>query len=351
MTGSAGSPMRSGPRGAPDPRLFERNDPLNWLTNYVRPKIRALVGTGRTEVPENLWHQCSACERMIFHRDLEANQRVCPHCGHHMRVGPDYRFTALLDEGSWQRLEPPKAPVDPLKFRDLKRYSERLKEAQAKTKVHDALEAAEGTIDGLPVVLAVMNFGFMGGSMGAAVGEAFVQAARRAVANGAAFIIVTASGGARMQEGALSLMQMARTTIAVDEVKEADLPYIVILTDPTTGGVTASFAMLGDIHIAEPGAVIGFAGARVIEQTIREKLPPSFQRAEYLEQHGMVDMVVHRFELRPTLARLLNLLQRPRRNDGPLIESIAEATEVEVLPPEQGLLAPARDPGDADERQ
>jgi len=285
---------------------------MNWLTSYVRPRFQALVrSTGKAEVPENLWHQCPSCERMVFHRDLDANQRVCPHCSHHMRVGPAYRFQSLFDEGSWTRIELPKAPVDPLKFRDSKRYSDRLKDAQAKTKSQDALEAAHGKVDGLPAVIAVMNFDFMAGSMGAGLGEAFVTAARLAVLQEAAFIVVTASGGARMQEGAVSLMQMARTTIAVEEVKEAGLPYIVILTDPTTGGVTASFAMLGDIHIAEPGAVIGFAGARVIEQTIREKLPDGFQKAEYLLEHGMVDMVVHRFELRETLARVLGLLRRP----------------------------------------
>ena len=285
---------------------------MNWLTSYVRPRFQALVrSTGKAEVPENLWHQCPSCERMVFHRDLDANQRVCPHCSHHMRVGPAYRFQSLFDEGSWTRIELPKAPVDPLKFRDAKRYTDRLKDAQAKTKSQDALEAAHGKVDGLPAVIAVMNFDFMAGSMGAGLGEAFVTAARLAVLQEAAFIVVTASGGARMQEGAVSLMQMARTTIAVEEVKEAGLPYIVILTDPTTGGVTASFAMLGDIHIAEPGAVIGFAGARVIEQTIREKLPDGFQKAEYLLEHGMVDMVVHRFELRETLTRVLSLLRRP----------------------------------------
>ena len=284
---------------------------MNWLTSYVRPKLRALVGQQeRNELPENLWHQCVACERMVFHRDLEANQRVCPHCNHHFRVGPDYRFGALLDQG-WQRLELPKAPADPLKFRDLKRYSDRLKDAQTRTKVADALEAAAGEIAGLRVVLAVMNFEFMGGSMGAAVGEGFLAAARAAVERRAAFVVVTSTGGARMQEGTVSLMQMARTTIAVEEVKEAGLPYVVVLTDPTTGGVTASFAMLGDIHLAEQGAVIGFAGARVIEQTIREKLPPGFQRAEYLLDHGMVDIVVHRFQMRDTLARVLDLLMRP----------------------------------------
>lgn len=299
---------------------------MNWLSNYVRPRFRALVrSSGKPEVPENLWHQCQSCERMIFHRDLEANQRVCPHCGHHMRVGPEYRFNSLFDDGSWARIELPKAPVDPLKFRDAKRYSDRLKEAQAKTKAQDALEAAHGRIDGMAAVVAVMNFDFMAGSMGAGLGEAFVTAARLAAMQDAAFIVVTSSGGARMQEGAISLMQMARTTIAVEEVKEAGLPYIVILTDPTTGGVTASFAMLGDIHIAEPGAVIGFAGARVIEQTIRETLPEGFQKAEYLLEHGMVDMVVHRFEMRATLARVLGLLRRSKVE--PAARAEAEAGE------------------------
>ena len=283
---------------------------MNWLTNYMRPKFRALVrSSDKPEVPEHLWDQCPSCERMIFHRDLQSNQQVCPHCSHHMRVGPDYRFEAMFDAGSWQRIELPKVAADPLKFRDVKRYSDRLKDSQAKTKVDDALEAAHGKIGGQPAVIAVMNFAFMGGSMGSAVGEAFVTAARLAVMQEAAFIVFTASGGARMQEGAISLMQMARTTLAVEDVKEAGLPYIVVLTDPTTGGVTASFAMLGDIHIAEPGAVIGFAGARVIEQTIREKLPEGFQRAEYLLEHGMVDMVVHRFKLKSTIANILDILR------------------------------------------
>ncbi|MEZ5864741.1 MAG: acetyl-CoA carboxylase, carboxyltransferase subunit beta [Geminicoccaceae bacterium] len=309
---------------------------MNWLTNYVRPRFRALVRSGtKPEVPENLWHQCSSCERMIFHRDLEANQRVCPHCGHHMRVGPEYRFQSLFDEGSWSRIELPKVPLDPLKFRDSKRYADRLKEAQGKTRTQDALEAAHGRIDGLPAVVAVMNFEFMAGSMGAAVGEAFVTAARLAVLQEAAFIIVTSSGGARMQEGSVSLMQMARTTLAVEEVKEAGLPYIVLLTDPTTGGVTASFAMLGDIHIAEPGAVIGFAGARVIEQTIRETLPEDFQKAEYLLEHGMVDMVVHRFEMRATIARLLGLLFRRPQQAEEQVEKNATVRPVEAV------LAPA----------
>jgi acetyl-CoA carboxylase carboxyl transferase subunit beta len=286
---------------------------VSWLTDYVRPRIRALYARDKPDVPENLWHQCPSCERMIFHRDLEANQRVCPHCDHHMRVGPEYRFAALFDEGSWERIEMPRSPPDPLRFRDQKKYVDRLKEAQARTKAADALEAALGRVDGLAAVIAVMNFDFMAGTMGTSLGEGFVVAARAAVKNDAAFVVVTSSGGARMQEGALSLMQMARTTVAVEEVKEAGLPYVVILADPTTGGVTASFAMIGDVHLAEPGAMIGFAGARVIEQTIRETLPDGFQRAEYLLAHGMVDQVVHRFAMRATLARLLDLLLRSDR--------------------------------------
>ncbi len=284
---------------------------MNWLTDYVRPKIKALVRSNRPEIPENLWINCPSCERMIFHRDLENNQRICTHCNHHFRVGPDYRFKSLFDEGSWTKIELPKVEADPLKFRDRRRYVERLKEAQSKTGNPDALEAAHGRIDGLPAVIAVMNFDFMAGSMGCALGEGLLAAARLAVLQEAALIVVTASGGARMQEGALSLMQMPRTTIAIEEVKEAGLPYIVLLTDPTTGGVTASFAMLGDIAIAEPGAQIGFAGRRVIEQTIRENLPDNFQKAEYLLEHGMIDMVVHRFELRPTIARIIGFLLRP----------------------------------------
>ncbi|MEZ5935039.1 MAG: acetyl-CoA carboxylase, carboxyltransferase subunit beta [Alphaproteobacteria bacterium] len=283
---------------------------MNWLTNYVRPKIKALVGS-KPDVPENLWVNCPSCEKMIFHRDLAANQQVCPHCDYHFRVGPDFRFNALFDGGSWHQIELPKSEPDPLKFRDRKRYTDRLKEAQTKTGRSDAVEAAHGRIGGLPAVVAVMNFEFMAGSMGVALGEGLLAAARLALMQEAAFIVITASGGARMQEGALSLMQMPRTTIAVEEVKEAGLPYITILTDPTTGGVTASFAMLGDIAIAEPGAQIGFAGRRVIEQTIRESLPDNFQTAEYLLAHGMIDMVVHRFELKNRLSQILDLLMHP----------------------------------------
>lgn len=281
---------------------------MNWLTSYVRPKIRTLLG--RKDVPENLWHKCSACEQMIFHLELEKNLRVCPHCGHHMRLPARARLAMLMDEG-YATIELPAVPADPLHFRDQKRYADRLKAARAETELDDAIIVAHGTIDAYRAVVAVFAFDFMGGSMGTGVGEALVAAAKLAVLQEAALVVVTASGGARMQEGALSLMQMPRTTIAVQMVKEAGLPYIVVLTDPTTGGVTASFAMLGDIHLAEPGAMIGFAGARVIEQTVREKLPEGFQRAEYLHEHGMVDLVVKRAEMRDTLGRLIGLLREP----------------------------------------
>ncbi|WP_291298913.1 acetyl-CoA carboxylase, carboxyltransferase subunit beta [Elioraea sp.] len=281
---------------------------MNWLTNYVRPKIRTLLG--RKDVPENLWHKCPACEQMIFHLEFAKNLRVCPNCGHHMRLPAKERLASVMDEG-YATIELPPVPSDPLHFRDQKRYADRLKAARADTELDDAIIVAHGTVAGQRAVVAAFAFDFMGGSMGSGVGEALVAAARLAVLQEAALVVITASGGARMQEGALSLMQMPRTTIAVQLVKEAGLPYIVVLTDPTTGGVTASFAMLGDVHIAEPGAMIGFAGARVIEQTVREKLPDGFQRAEYLNEHGMVDLVVKRAELRETLGRLIGLLTEP----------------------------------------
>lgn len=282
---------------------------MNWLTNFVRPKIRAL--TTKREQPDNLWVKCPNCGAMLFHRDLAQNLHVCPQCNFHMKIDPKDRLQLMFDGGRYTLIELPKAAVDPLKFRDQKRYTDRLKDAQTKTGNNDAIQVAHGEIGGLPTVVAVMDYRFIGGSMGVAVGEGIVAGARLAVLQNAAFIAVTSSGGARMQEGMLSLMQMPRTVIAIDQVKEAGLPYIVLLTDPTTGGVSASFAMLGDIHIAEPGAQIGFAGQRVIEETIRETLPDGFQRAEYLLKHGMVDMVVSRLELHDTLARLLQLLQRP----------------------------------------
>ena len=282
---------------------------MSWLTEYVRPKIRTLFA--RREVPDNLWQQCPACQQMIFARDLEANLRVCPHCGHHMRVRATERLAWTFDPGSFTRIELPKVPADPLRFRDQKRYADRLREARETSHLDDALVVAHGTIENRKAVIAAMEFTFMGGSMGAAVGEGLVAAARLAVLQEAPLIVFAASGGARMQEGAISLMQMPKTVLALRLVRQAKQPVVIVLTDPTTGGVTASFAMMGDIHIAEPGALIGFAGARVIEQTVRETLPEGFQRAEYLLAHGMIDMVVKRTELRATLARLIGLLRTP----------------------------------------
>jgi len=280
---------------------------MNWISDWALPKIQGLF---KRESPENLWHNCPACQQMIFHRDLEKALRVCSHCGHHMRLGAVQRLEATLDPG-FSRIELPKAPADPLRFRDQRRYADRLRESQTKTSMDDAVAVAHGTINGQRAVVAAFEFAFMGGSMGAGVGEAIVTAAKLAVLQNAPLIVFTASGGARMQEGAVSLMQMPRTVIATRMVKEAGLPFITVLCDPTTGGVTASFAMLGDIQIAEPGALIGFAGARVIEQTVREKLPEGFQRAEYLLEHGILDMVVKRGDMRETLARVISLLRQP----------------------------------------
>ncbi|HBN49209.1 MAG TPA: acetyl-CoA carboxylase carboxyl transferase subunit beta, partial [Thalassospira sp.] len=251
---------------------------MSWLTEFVRPKIQKLVR--RTEVPENLWHKCPSCEQMIFHRDLAKNKHVCQHCGHHMRISAKERLELLFDDGKYQTIELPNVPVDPLKFRDQKKYTDRLKAAQAKATYKDALAVAHGEVGGHATVIAVFDFSFMGGSMGTAVGEGIVAAAELATVQDAALIIVPASGGARMQEGILSLMQMPKATVMVRKLRAAGLPYIVLLTNPTTGGVTASYAMLGDVQIAEPGALIGFAGQRVIQETIREQLPEGFQRAE-----------------------------------------------------------------------
>lgn len=280
---------------------------MNWLKNFVRPRIQALVR--RENVPENLWHKCPSCEQMIFHRELATNLYVCTHCQHHLRVSAKDRLDMVFDPDSYQLVELPETVDDPLRFRDQKRYSDRLKESRNKTKLDDAIQVAHGKIGGVNAVVAAFDFRFMGGSMGVAVGEGFVTAARLAVLQEAPMIVFPSSGGARMQEGILSLMQMPRTTVAVEELRDAGLPYIVVLTDPTTGGVSASFAMLGDVAIAEPGAIIGFAGSRVIEDTIRETLPEGFQRAEYLLEHGMIDMVVPRGEMRNTLVRLLDLLR------------------------------------------
>jgi acetyl-CoA carboxylase carboxyl transferase subunit beta len=280
---------------------------MSWL-DKVRNSIPFLP---KRETPDNLWHKCPECEAMVFSKEYEENLFVCPRCDHHGRIGPTLRFDMLLDPG-YCVLPPPQVREDPLKFRDSKRYSERIKAARAATGEPDALVNARGAVDGNRLVLGVQDFAFMGGSMGMAVGAAFVAGARAAIEDRVPYVIVTAAGGARMQEGILSLMQMPKATVAIAELKEAGLPYIVILADPTTGGVTASYAMLGDIQVAEPGALIGFAGQRVIENTIREKLPEGFQRAEYLLDHGMVDMVVHRKELRRRLALLLDYLT-PRK--------------------------------------
>ena len=285
---------------------------MNWLANFVRPRFKSLIGA-RADTPENLWRKCPACGEMIFHRDLEAALGVCTKCGHHMRIGAGERFAMMFDAGAYDELVLPEVPLDPLRFRDEKRYTDRLRDARSKTGKVDALSAARGTIDGLAGLIAVQDFSFMGGSLGMAVGEALVCAMTTAVDEGRAFILFVASGGARMQEGMLSLMQMPCVTVAVDALVAARLPYIVVLTDPTTGGVSASYAMLGDVHIAEPGALIGFAGQRVIAQTMREQLPEGFQRAEYLLAHGMVDMVVPRQDLHETISRILHLMTNKAR--------------------------------------
>jgi len=276
---------------------------MTWL-NRVRQKIPFLP---KRETPDNLWHKCRSCEAMVFTKEWEDNLSVCPRCDHHSRIGPRRRFEQILDPG-YSILPPVGVREDPLKFRDSKRYADRIKAARADTGEPDALMNARGQIEGQRAIVGVQDFAFMGGSMGLGVGAAFVAGVRAAIEDRCPYIIFTAAGGARMQEGILSLMQMPKTTVAIAELREAGLPYIVVLTDPTTGGVTASYAMLGDVQIAEPGALIGFAGQRVIESTIREKLPEGFQRAEYLLDHGMVDMVVERRQLRQQLSQLISYL-------------------------------------------
>ncbi len=276
---------------------------MSWLT---RVRERLPFGAKR-ETPDNLWAKCPRCQEMIFAKEYEANLSVCPKCDYHGRIGADARLEQLLDPG-YRLLPAPKVAEDPLKFRDTKRYRDRLRAARDSNPHDDAFTAACGTIEGKPAVVGVQDFMFMGGSMGMAVGDAFIAAAQKALDEQCGFVCVTAAGGARMQEGILSLMQMPRATVMTRRLREAGLPYIVVLADPTTGGVTASYAMLGDVHVAEPGALIGFAGQRVIQETIREQLPEGFQRAEYLHKHGMVDMVVRRPDLRGTLAELLDYL-------------------------------------------
>ena len=282
---------------------------MNWVTR-VR---NAMPFIAKRETAETLWHKCKGCNSMIFLKEFEENQSVCPKCDFHGRIGPAERFAAIFDEDTLRVLPMPKVMEDPLKFKDTKKYPDRIKAARAATGETDAMISGHGKIDGQAAVVSVQDFAFMGGSMGMAVGEAFVAAAQEAVVKKCPYIIFTAAGGARMQEGILSLMQMPRSTVAIQMLREAYLPYIVVLTDPTTGGVTASYAMLGDIQIAEPGALIGFAGQRVIEQTIREKLPEGFQRAEYLLAHGMIDMVTHRHALKSTLSDLIDYLMAGKK--------------------------------------
>jgi acetyl-CoA carboxylase carboxyl transferase subunit beta len=277
---------------------------MNWITDVVRPKIKTLF---KRETPENLWVKCPESGQLVFHKDVEANLWVIPGSGHHLRMSADARLKMMFD-GAWDEMALPENTADPLKFRDSKRYVDRIREARIRSGHNDAVRAAVGTVEGLETTIAVQDMEFIGGSLGMAAGETIVRAIDMAIERKTPFVIFVASGGARMQEGILSLMQMPRTIVAVRRLRAARLPYIVVLTNPTTGGVTASYAMLGDIHIAEPGAIIGFAGQRVIEGTIREKLPEGFQRAEYLRDHGMVDMVLPRSEMKATIARLLRLL-------------------------------------------
>jgi len=272
---------------------------MNWISNVVRPKIRSFLN--RRDTPENLWIKCPETGQLVFYKDVEANQFVIPGSNYHMRMGAAARMKSMFDGETWFDIAIPPVPPDPLKFRDERRYSDRLKDARIKTGTTDAIKLGYGKLDGLPVVIGVQDFEFMGGSLGMAAGEGMIKGLETAADKGTPFIMFAASGGARMQEGILSLMQLPRTTVK---------PYVVVLTNPTTGGVTASYAMLGDVHIAEPGALIGFAGPRVIEQTIREKLPEGFQRAEYLKEHGMVDLVVHRHQLRAALANICRLLTK-----------------------------------------
>ena len=286
---------------------------MNWITNSVLPKIKALVQP--KEVPDNFWTKCPNCGEMIFHRQLEDNLQVCPKCNYHLKLAARVRLASLFASNTLNIIElESQKNSDPLKFKDLKKYSDRLKDARTNTKQDDALLIAEGNINGRSTIAAVFSFEFMGGSMGIAVGDAILKSAELAVSKKAPLIIFPSSGGARMQEGILSLMQLPRTVIATQIVKEAGLPLIIVLTNPTTGGVTASFAMLGDIHIAEPGAIIGFAGKRVIQETIRESLPEDFQSAEYLLEHGMIDMVVDRHNLKEKISGILSILMDHRNN-------------------------------------
>ena len=315
---------------------------MNWITNYVRPRINSIFS--RREVPENLWSKCDECGTMLFHRELKDNQNVCTNCGHHMAISPRDRFTALFDGGIFTEVDVPQPITDPLQFKDQKRYPERMKAAQKKTGEMEAMLVAEGEIGRTPIIAAAQDFSFMGGSMGMFVGNAIIAAAERAVELHRPLVLFSAAGGARMQEGILSLMQMPRTTVALQMLKEADLPYIVVLTHPTTGGVTASYAMLGDVQISEPNALICFAGPRVIEQTIREKLPEGFQRAEYLLDHGMLDRVTKRTEMRDeliTIIRMLLGLSPAIKGDLPAPSATEQAADPAAKPESETATDPA----------
>ena len=305
---------------------------MNWISNYVRPRINSIFS--RREVPENLWTKCKECGTMLFHRELSDNLNVCTNCDHHMGISPRDRFTALFDGGIFTEVSVPEPLTDPLNFRDQKKYPDRMRAAQKKTNEQEAMLVAAGEIGRTPIVAAAQDFSFMGGSMGMYVGNAFIAAAEKAIELKRPLVVFSAAGGARMQEGILSLMQMPRTTVAIQMLKEANLPYIVVLTHPTTGGVTASYAMLGDVQISEPNALICFAGPRVIEQTIREKLPEGFQRAEYLLDHGMLDRVTKRTDMRDELITIVRMMlglppaikgDLPKPEDQPQIENSPDA--------------------------
>ena len=308
---------------------------MNWITNYVRPRINSIFS--RREIPENLWSKCEACGTMLFHRELSENLYVCTSCNHHMPIVPRDRFSALFDGGAFAEIDVPMPSADPLQFRDQKKYPERMKMAQKATGEKDAMLVASGEIGRTPIIAAAQDFSFLAGSMGMYVGNAIIAAAETAVKMKRPLILFSAAGGARMQEGILSLMQMPRTTVAIQMLKEAGLPYIVVLTHPTTGGVTASYAMLGDVHIAEPNALVCFAGPRVIEQTIREKLPDGFQRAEYLLDHGMLDRVIARGDLRDELITVIRMLM----NLPPAVKGDLPAPDPEELAPDEAKQAKA----------
>ena len=278
---------------------------MNWIKNFVRPKLQAIVG--KKEVPDNLWETCHNCSQMILKKELEKNLFVCPSCDNHFRISTEDRIKILFND-NYKIIETKRVKPDPLKFKDKIKYSDRLKSSQKRTNKHDTVSVFSGFLEKNEVIVVVFDFNFMGGSMGMATGEAILKSANHAIKNNIPLIILSSSGGARMQEGILSLMQMPRTIIALNKLEKAKIPFVSVLTDPTTGGVSASFAMLGDIIIAEKNATIGFAGSRVIEETIKEKLPQNFQKSEYLLKNGMIDIVVHRKELKKTLSKIINLL-------------------------------------------